>query len=198
MLRDKKRTHRVPELNTTSTADISFMLLTFFLVTTSMETDRGISQQLPPMPQEKEQTVAEVKRRNVLIVALDGADRITCNGDEVSADGLKDRIMEFVDNPRDSKDLPEKAWLDIPMLGRCAVTANHQIFIRTDRAATYDAYFAIQQAVMAAYNELRDRLAAQRFGHPYAECTDEEQKAVCEYYPLRLSEGDIEMEGGGR
>ena len=133
MLRERKKTHRVPELNTTSTADISFMLLTFFLVTTSMETDRGITQQLPPMPQEKEQSVAEVKRRNVLLVALDGADRITCNGKEVSADGLKAKVMEFVDNESDSKDLPEKVWRDIPLLGRCAVTANHQIFIKADR-----------------------------------------------------------------
>lgn len=198
MLRERKKTHRVPELNTTSTADISFMLLTFFLVTTSMETDRGITQQLPPMPQEKEQAVAEVKRRNVLLVALDGADRITCNGKEVSADRLKAKVMEFVDNESDSKDLPEKVWRDIPLLGRCAVTANHQIFIKADRASTYNAYFAVQQAVMAAYNALRDRLATRRFGHPYAECDDEEQQAVCECYPLRLSEGDLEVEGGGK
>ena len=51
---------------------------------------------------------------------------------------------------------------------------------------------------MAAYNALRDRLATRRFGHPYAECDDEEQQAVCECYPLRLSEGDLEVEGGGK
>ena len=89
-------------------------------------------------------------------------------------------------------------WRDIPLLGRCAVTANHQIFIQADRAATYDAYFCVQDAIMAAYGGLRDRLARQRFGHGYAECSEAERQAVAAYYPMRLSEGEIEEEGGGR
>ena len=98
MLRERKRTHRVPELNTTSTADISFMLLTFFLVTTSMDSDNGMSRQLPPMPQQKEQTVQEVKRRNVLIIGIGADNGITCNGKPVEMDALRGRVAEFVDN----------------------------------------------------------------------------------------------------
>lgn len=198
MLRKRNRTHRVPELNTTSTADISFMLLVFFLVTTSMETDKGIARQMPPLPDGKEQTVAEVKRRNVLVIGIDAADSLTCNGCRVEAGELKGRVMEFIDNKADSHDMPERTWKDIPLLGRCRISADHLIFIRADRAATYSAYFAVQDAVTAAYNTLRDRLAVQRFGHRYAECSAEQQEAVRSYYPMRLSEGDIEGEGGTR
>lgn len=198
MLRNRDRKHRVPELNTTSTADISFMLLTFFLVTTSMDSDEGIVRQLPPMPADKEQAVAEVKRRNVMVIAIDAADSLTCNGRPVAMAGLKDAAMEFIDNKSGRADLPERVWRDIPLLGRCSVTANHVVFIRADRAATYKAYFAVQDAVAAAYNELRDRLARRRFARRYAECTAEQQEAVREYYPVRLSEGEIEGEGGRR
>lgn len=198
MLRNRDRKHRVPELNTTSTADISFMLLTFFLVTTSMDSDEGIVRQLPPMPADKEQAVAEVKRRNVMVIAIDAADSLTCNGRPVAMAGLKDAVMEFIDNKSGRADLPERVWRDIPLLGRCSVTANHVVFIRADRAATYKAYFAVQDAVAAAYNELRDRLARRRFARRYAECTAEQQEAVREYYPVRLSEGEIEGEGGRR
>lgn len=198
MLRNRDRKHRVPELNTTSTADISFMLLTFFLVTTSMDSDEGIVRQLPLMPADKEQAVAEVKRRNVMVIAIDAADSLTCNGRPVAMAGLKDAVMEFIDNKSGRADLPERVWRDIPLLGRCSVTANHVVFIRADRAATYKAYFAVQDAVAAAYNELRDRLACRRFARRYAECTAEQQEAVREYYPVRLSEGEIEGEGGRR
>ena len=198
MLRNRDRKHRVPELNTTSTADISFMLLTFFLVTTSMDSDEGIVRQLPLMPADKEQAVAEVKRRNVMVIAIDAADSLTCNGRPVAMAGLKDAVMEFIDNKSGRADLPERVWRDIPLLGRCSVTANHVVFIRADRAATYKAYFAVQDAVAAAYNELRDRLARRRFARRYAECTAEQQEAVREYYPVRLSEGEIEGEGGRR
>lgn len=198
MLRERKRRHRVPELNTTSTADISFMLLTFFLVTTSMDSDNGIHRQLQPMPQEKQEQVAEAKRRDVLVVGIDAANRITCNGEQVAAEGLRAKVAEFVDNPRGLATMPEKVARDIPLLGRCSVTANHQIFVRADRAATYDAYFGVQDAIMAAYDDLRDSLAMRRFGHGYAECSDAERRAVEAYYPMRLSEGEIVEEGGAR
>ena len=64
----KRRQHRVPVLNTTATADISFMLLTFFLVTTSMDVDRGLVRQLPPLDNEQEHNaeVVEVERANTM------------------------------------------------------------------------------------------------------------------------------------
>lgn len=198
MLRERKRTHRVPELNTTSTADISFMLLTFFLVTTSMDSDNGMSRQLPPIPQQKEQAVQEVKRRNVLIIGIGADNDITCNGKPVEMDALRGCVAEFVDNADNLASLPEKLLRDIPLLGYCSVTANHQIFIQSDRAATYDAYMGVQNAIMEGYNDLRDRLSIKRFGHPYSQCTDEQQKAVEEYYPFHLSEGELETEGGGK
>lgn len=198
MLRSRQRKHRVPELNTTSTADISFMLLTFFLVTTSMETDKGIARQLPPMPAGDEQSVNEVKRRNVMVIDIGAGDSLDCNGRPVDMASLKGRVMEFVDNKSGSPALPERIERDIPLLGKCTVTANHVIFIHADRAATYKAYFGVQDAVTAAYNTLRDRLAEERFGRRYSECTDAQQEAVREYYPMRLSEGDLEEEGGRR
>lgn len=190
--------HRVPTLNTTSTADISFMLLIFFLVTTSIDNDYGLTRRLAPLPHNDEQRETVVKERDVLTVALGEGDRLTCNGAEVTPAELEQRVEDFVENASNSADMPERHSRDIPLLGKCAVTDRHVIAIAVDRQATYDAYFALQNAVMGAYKRLRDRLAGERFGRTYAECTPEQQAAVAAYYPQRISETTPDGEGGDR
>lgn len=198
MLRNRIRRRSVPELNTTSTADISFMLLTFFLVTTSMDNDKGLVFRLPPPSHDTEVRVDDVKRRNVMMVEIDAGDRITCDGDAVTADELRCKVKDFVENKADSPQMPEKVRRDIHGLGVCSITANHLISVHADRNTSYDAYFAVQNAIAAAYNELRDELALAKFGHSYKECGPAERAALAEYYPQRVSELEIDGKGGER
>lgn len=182
----KKRS--LPELNTTSTADISFMLLIFFLVTSSMDTDHGLARQLPAPEDPAEEEELIVKKRNVLLLALDADDRLTCNGDSTDTSLLPGRVADFVANAAADPALPELSERDVHLLGRCQVSDRHVIFLRIDPAASYNAYFEMQNAILAGYNQLRDDLAQSRFGHPFAQCNAEERDAVAMVYPQRISE----------
>ena len=94
----KRRQHRVPVLNTTATADISFMLLTFFLVTTSMDVDRGLVRQLPPLDNEQEQNaeVVEVERANTMAFAIDANGKLTLDAQPINMSQVRSRVAEFV------------------------------------------------------------------------------------------------------
>lgn len=170
----RKRFHgRVSALNTTSTADISFMLLVFFLVTTSIDSDYGLQRRLAPMPEDGMQEELVVKRSDMMVLAIDAAGTLTCDGKEVAAEKLPQRIETFVEGNR----------------------KGHVISVEVDRAATYDAYFTLQEAIVAAYGNLRDRYARRRFGKPFAGCTADERSEVVARYPQRISES---MEGGAQ
>ena len=178
----------MPQLNTTSTADISFMLLIFFLVTSSMDTDKGLTTQMPPPENTNEQQEQEVKKRNVMELQLDGHDILTCNGEAIAYDELTKRVEEFVANVSDAADLPEKSEREVHLMGRCHVSDRHIITIEADSMTSYNAYFEMQNAIARGYNNLRDGLARKRFGHGYAVCSQEERDAVAMVYPKRISE----------
>ena len=100
----KRKRLNNPGLDTTSTADISFMLLIFFLVTSSMDTDNGLPRQMAAPEDETQVQDLTVKRRNVMELHLDAEGRVTCDGDSVSAGVLTERIEAFVANADDSPD----------------------------------------------------------------------------------------------
>ena len=93
-----KKKREVPEINSSSTADIAFLLLIFFLITTSMDTDRGLARRLPPPP-EKDQKLddAKKKERNVLQVFLNMQDQLMCGNDYITVDQLRAKAKEFID-----------------------------------------------------------------------------------------------------
>ena len=161
----RRRFEQIPELNTSSTADISFMLLIFFLVTSSMDTDKGLLRQLPPPPQEQ-QPPQDIRKDHVLQVTLDASDQLAVNGTLLTTQQLKEQIMEFI----------------------AADRTDHVISIRTDRATTYEAYFRMQNAIVAAYNQLREKYARERYGKGYDELVEEQRDEVNQYYPQRISE----------
>jgi biopolymer transport protein ExbD len=187
----------VPGLNASSTADISFILLIFFLVTTSMDTDSGLSRRLPQPPdKEQEDTQIDVKERNVLNVRLNAAGALMCNSDIIDVNLLCDRAKEFIANPNDLSTLPEKHAKTIDLLGNCYVTDKHVISVQTDRGTPYEVYFQVQNELVRAYNELRDELAKAKFGRPYEALTDEQKVAVRAYYPQKISEAEPKTYGG--
>ena len=169
MLFRKKKKREVPALDTTSTADISFMLLIFFLVTTSLDTDEGLSRHLPPMPQKEEQKQADVNRRDLMSVDIDAADRVTCDGREVSTGELT-RLVE---------DFAEKRG------------KRHLISLTADRNTSYDTYFHVQNAIVEAYARQRDRTARREYHIPYSQCSEEQRRRVAEMCPQRISENEL-------
>lgn len=187
---NRLRRRNFPQLNTTSTADISFMLLTFFLVTTSMDTDKGLMRRLPPATPQEEVREVNVRQRNVLDISLESGDILRCNGKVVGFKELTSRVETFVENKGNTADKPEKHVRNIPLLGRCAITDKHLISVKAADGASYDAYFKMQNAIVSAYNRLRNKLAQARFGHPLSQCTPEEREAICTYYPQRISESE--------
>ena len=186
----------MPGLNTSSTADISFMLLIFFLVTTSMDTDQGLGRTLPKPPEDDQlNNEIKVKERNILNIRINKDNYLMIGDDYVTVADVKERAKEFIANKENRKDLPELKPKNIKLLGQRMITENHVISVQTDRGTSYGVYFAVQDALVAAYNELRDELAKEEFGVVYANCTKEEQEAIREVYPQKISEAEPKKYG---
>ena len=193
----KKRT--MPGINATSTADIAFMLLIFFLTTTSMDTDKGLARRLPqpPDPNQKQQENIVVKERNVLQVRINKDDQLMVGSEYLDIKQLRAKAKEFVANPFDDANLPEKHLKNIPLLGGdCMITEKHVISVQNDVGTSYQAYIDVQNELVAAYNELRNELAEAKFGRDYASCSEDEQKAIRDFYPQKISEAEPKKYGG--
>ena len=187
---------KVPGLNSSSTADISFMLLIFFLVTTSMDTDQGLGRTLPkPLEDDQKNNEIKVKERNILNIRINKDNYLMIGDDYVSVDEVKERAKEFIQNKDNKPSLPELKMKNCKLLGKRMVTENHVISVQTDRGTSYGVYFAVQDALVAAYNELRDELAKQEFGCKYAQCNKEQQESIREVYPQKISEAEPKKYG---
>lgn len=165
----RRRKRRVPGLNTTSTADISFILLVFFLVISSMDSNKGIRKLLPPAEKDDtEQKVTEMDSRNVLEITIGKSGQLMVDGRPLEMGRLKERVAGFVRN--------------------CPQRSRHVVNITMLPDSRYDDYFHVQDAVMSAYAMLRNRCARSRFHKPYAACSDEERKVVDKAFPQRVME----------
>ena len=181
----------VPELNSSSTADISFILLIFFLTTTSMDTDRGLARRLPPPPEDHlEQEDTKVKERNVLQVRINAMDELMIGSDIADVSQIREIAKEFIDNPENLPNLPDKTARDIDLFGTVYITDKHVISLQSDRGTSYSKYFEVQNELVAAYNELRDELSRRKFGKAYIDLNEEQQLAVRSYYPMKISEAE--------
>ncbi|ADV45226.1 biopolymer transporter ExbD [Bacteroides helcogenes] len=191
-----KGKRKVPDINSSSTADIAFLLLIFFLITTSMDTDRGLARQLPPPP-EKDQKIDDVKlkERNVLTVFLNMNDQLMCGNDYISVDQLRAKTKEFIANPYNEESKPEKYSKNIDFFGNMMVTEKHVVSLRCDRGSSYKAYLAVQNELVAAYNELRNELAQEKWQKNYADLNEDQQKAIREIYPQKISEAEPKKYG---
>lgn len=194
-----KKKKKVPGLNASSTADISFILLIFFLITTSMDTDSGLARRLPQPPDpDQEDAQIDVKERNVLNVRLNAAGDLMINSDISDIKDLRARAKEFVKNENDISSLPEKNVKEIDLLGPCYVTDKHVISVQTDRGTPYEVYFEVQNELVAAYNELREELSKAKFGRSYEFLSDEQKVAIRTYYPQKISEAEPRNYGGNK
>ena len=196
-----KKKRKVPGLNASSTADISFILLIFFLITTSMDTDMGLARRLPQPPEDEEiKQELKIKERNVMEVRINAAGYLWVKdgtgSDWADIRDLRNRAKVFIQNEQNLGTLPEKHAINIDLLGQCFLSDKHVISVQTDRGTPYNMYFQVQNELVAAYNELRDELAKQKFGRVYAALSDEQKVAIRTYYPQKISEAEPKRYGG--
>ena len=191
----KKR--KAPQVNSSSSADIAFMLLIFFLITTSMDTDRGLARRLPPpVPKEQKDQDVDIKKRNLLVVLINSNNQILCGDQYVDIKQLKDLVKEFVQNPFNDEHKPEKIEEDVPLFGKVMITKNHIISLQNDRGTEYQAYIDVQNELAKAYNELRNEISKEKFGKLFEALTEEQQDAVIKIYPQKISEAEPKNYGG--
>jgi biopolymer transport protein ExbD len=182
--------------NAASMADIAFLLLIFFLVATTMDIDTGLSRKLPPMPDPNaQQDNKQIKERNVFVVLINAQDQLMVEGNPLDIHRLRDEAKEFIANPNNSSNLPEKEPKEVPYFGEYMVSKGI-ISLQNDRGTSYGMYIKVQNELAAAYNELRDELAMSKFGKRYENLISEQQDAVKDIYPQIISEAEPKNIGG--
>jgi biopolymer transport protein ExbD len=179
-----RRGRGTPEVNAGSMADIAFLLLIFFLVTTTIDTDKGIAIRLPPLPEENQpENDIRIKERNVLKVLVNANDQLLVNGEPLNVKDLKRRTKEFIDNPRKDPNLSESPTKAI-------------ISLKNDRGTSYNIYITVHNELKAAYNELREAKAMGDFGKPFDKLSESQQNEIKNYYRQVISEAEPENVGG--
>ena len=184
------------EINAGSMADIAFLLLIFFLVSTTMDVDTGISRILPPMPETQDQIdETKVKERNILVVLIDRKDRLMVEGELFDITNLKEKTKEFFLNTEKKADLPEIRLVDVDFFGLVEVSKGI-ISLQNDRGTSYEMYIKVQNELAAAVHELQNELSLRTFGTKFDGLVKEKQIAVKKIHWMALSEAEPKDIGG--
>ncbi|HIZ15010.1 MAG TPA: biopolymer transporter ExbD [Candidatus Tidjanibacter faecipullorum] len=186
---------KIPEINAGSMADIAFLLLIFFLVATTMNTDTGIQRVLPPWVENPTDDAPPIKERNLMAVKVNQYDQIQMQGKLVDLHQVKDLAKEFILNAGNSEDLPEKKMTEIELIGQYPVSEG-VISLQNDRGTSYDMYIKVQNELTRAFNEIRDNVARQYFGAPVSELDDAKREAIQKAVPNKISEAEPKNIGG--
>ena len=181
---------KTPGINAASMADISFILLIFFLVVTTMGGEFGLMRVLPPWVNPNDQDKTEVNKRNVFIVAISKDDNLLVRNEYKSITDLRAMAKDFFDINNTGEGYPDKEPTEFPLLG--LVNVNKGIVsLQNDRGTSYKIYIQAQNELAAAIMELRNEFCAQRFGKKFEDCTAEQQDVVGKHvYPMAISEAE--------
>ncbi len=186
-----------PEINAGSMADIAFLLLIFFLVTTTMDVDTGLRRLLPPPINPNQPPPPPVRERNVFVVLVDQNDRLLVEGELGNIRELREKTKFFLLNPSNDPTMPERVMRDVENLGEVEVSRGI-ISLQNDRGTSYDMYIAVQNELAAAINEIRNELSQEKFGVRFDQLTDQDLvRAVREAVPMAISEAEPKDIGGG-
>jgi len=185
-------------INAGSMADIAFLLLIFFLITTTMDVDTGLQRRLPRLPDEDQQKDSsdKIKERNVFVVLINKNDELLVENKPMDIHQLRQKAREFIANPNNAENLPEKETKELSYFGRVFITKNPVISLRNDRGTSYGMYIRVQNELVAAKEELRDEISIQQFGGKFEDLTESQMDAVKNYYPSVLSEAEPKNIGG--
>lgn len=187
---------KTPGLNTGSMADISFLLLTFFLLTSSINTDQGIQRRLPP-PLIGNEKPPKVNERNVLKILVNMYDQLLVNNKPMNnVNELKDRTKEFISNPNNDPHMSVVKLRYIEELGREAPVSDGIVSLQSDRGTSYKMYIAVQNQLAAAFDELRNEYSRQNFGTTFENLSEEQRKGVQKVIPISISEAEPSNYGG--
>lgn len=199
-----------PEINAGSMADIAFLLLIFFLVTTTIEKDKGIARQLPPI--DEVTNPPKIRERNLFIVTVNRNDQLMVNDDLIELKDLRRSAVEFLDNGGAPSGSPE--YCDYCLGRRSSESSDNPdkavISVQNDRLTSYKMYIAVQNELVGAYNELRNRESQRLYGWDYTEMNraleegdfkgnEDDLKGKLEriqkMYPMKLSEAEPKKTG---
>ena len=205
-----KSKRKVPGINASSTADISFILLIFFLVVTSMNSNFGLPVMLPNPPEEKDlQDPPELNERNIMkvFVNMDNEIMVTpgsADSEQFSVDNLDElrelaKVFITANTPdgtiNEHYPQPKKEPYKVEYTNEDGVVVTypsevilnqHVITLQTDRATKYEVYFKVQEALYGAYNDLRRDFALEVYGD--RELTADEQGLCHRRYINMISE----------
>lgn len=203
-----RRTRENPEVHAGSMADIAFLLLIFFLVTTTIETDMGLDRKLPS--DEIDNSIV-INERNILRISLNRNDQILVEDELLPIANLKQKTIEFLDNGGGHSD--SEYYCDYCRGGGSSDFSDNPqqavISFSSDRDASYGTYVKIQDILTAAFQELRNRESVRLFGMNYTEMenryyapeTNSEMKTVLKtkietvrnMYPMNISEAELNV-----
>lgn len=164
------------EINAGSMADIAFLLLIFFLVTTTIDVDKGVLVKLPPWSEEEPETLT-LNKRNVFSVLVNADNALLVRGEPAQVDDLRERAKEFIRNPQNRPDLAERPEKAI-------------VSLRNDRGTKYSTYLEVYNELKAAYRELREDEAQKKYNKSYEFLPRDQKKEINGIIPLVLSEAE--------
>lgn len=176
------RKKEIPEVNAGSMADIAFLLLVFFLVTTTMDTPAGLQVGLPPIS-DVEPDNSKQKKREVLEVLINSGDQLLVEGAYMPIDKLRQKTIDHLTN--EGRD---------PNLSTSSTSAI--VSLKNDRVTSYDMYVRVLNELTAAYNIVRNDYCMSKYGKPFAKldplrASDKEKiKEIKKKYPKKLSEAE--------
>ena len=177
MARKSSRDRMKNEINAGSMADIAFLLLIFFLVTTQIEEDKGITVKLPPWSEE-EVDPTQLKTRNVFSVLVNADNQLLVRKEPAELNDLRERAKEFIMNPKRREDLSEKPTKAI-------------ISLKNDRGTNYETYLQVYNELKGAYDELWEEEAQRKYNRPYSDAMPRHmKKEIKGRIPMVLSEAE--------
>ncbi len=172
---NKKERNKAASISAGSMADIAFLLLIFFLVATTIDVDKGIKVKLPPY--EETEVKAKVTERNIFKVLVNSDDELLVEGELGAINNLRERTKEFILNPSGNPNLSESPTSAL-------------VALQNDRGTSYAAYLSVYNELRAAYNEIHNEVAKQRFGKSFNDLEYESKKKIRNDFPLVISEAE--------
>ena len=206
-----KKKRKAPSINSSSSADLAFTLLIFFLVVTSMDTDEGLARLLPRWVPEDQIDPTDIKKRNILNVMVNKDNAILMGDDYVEGsvqsqnEQIRKKAIEFItatgqfagDRGPEMKEVdpeksPELMKLIVAKDPTVRVAKSHVISLQSDYGTSYEKYIQLQNELVAAYNTLRQEAAQKYFQKDYDEevLSQDEAKALKDLYPMNISEAN--------
>lgn len=176
MLKKKKKHRMKSEINAGSMADIAFLLLIFFLVTTQISEDKGLLVKLPPWSTEPPPDF-KANSRNLYSVLVNAQNQLLVRGKPMDIEMLKENTKLFISNPRQESD-------------KSTSPQDAIVSLKNDRGTKYKTYLRVYNELQAAYAELRNEMALKKYAKEFEFLADSQKKEIREAIPLIISEAE--------